>query len=55
MRSTVAGIAALIVFGMLQALAKTFFPEALIERGLGRDMLSAVIMGATFATFFAVY
>lgn len=55
MRSTFAGITAILVFGLLQWFAKTFFAGTLLEGGTGRDIISTVVLGSTLVTFFAAW
>jgi hypothetical protein len=55
MRSTVAGIAGILMFGVLQWFAKTFFASTLEDGGIGRDIISTIVLGGTFATFFGVW
>ena len=55
MRSTIAGLAGILAFAVLQALARTLFPDAPEAGGGGRDFLAIGVLGGTFATFLIVY
>jgi endonuclease YncB( thermonuclease family) len=55
MRSTVAGLAGIVVFAVLQTLAKTLFRDTIEAHGSGRHILAAVVIGGTFATYLIVY
>lgn len=55
MRSSLAGIAAILVFGALQWFAKAYFGATLREGGTGRDILSTIVLGGTFGTFIATW
>ena len=55
MRSTIAGFSGLLYFMIARTIAMGLFPEVLAANGVGRDIISTIVLGGALVTFTLVY